>query len=46
MKIEVRVSAPGLTTYVRSFTANSSEIAYRDRCIAPRTTRLRSCPED
>jgi virginiamycin B lyase len=46
MRIEVRVSAPGLTTKVRSFTATSSEIVDRDRCIAPRTTRLRSCPED
>ena len=45
MKIEVRVSAPGLTTKLRSFTATSAEIVDRDRCIAPRTTRLRGCPE-
>jgi virginiamycin B lyase len=46
MRIEVRVSAPGLTTFVRRFTATSSEILDRDRCIAPSTTRQRSCPAD
>jgi hypothetical protein len=46
MRIEVRVSAPGLTTRIRTFTATSTTIVDRDRCIPPGSTRQRRCPAD
>jgi virginiamycin B lyase len=44
--VDVRVSAPGLTTLVRTWSVTRRKITQRDRCQAPRSSKLRRCPRD
>ena len=42
--IQLRLSAPGLTSLVKNFTATTTTLSAQDRCQAPLSTKLQRCP--